>query len=412
MVQSDRALSVSELNEYVRKLLAYDGLLRNVEVTGEISGYKHHISGHRYFSLKDAGARVQCVMFRQYAMNLDFKPEDGQRVTVRAAASLFPRDGSFQLYVNDMRKSGIGDLYLKFEALKEKLARDGLFDPALKQPLPLFPRTLGIVTSPTGAAIRDMIRISRRRNPNVEILVAPCMVQGEGAAEEIAAAIRLLNMDARCDVLLVGRGGGSIEDLWAFNEECVARAIADSRIPVISCVGHETDFTISDFVADVRAATPSMAAEIAVPVVAELRRNLSISLKRVANALERGNQLRRAELARICASSVWKEPTKVLIENRRKQLNALLENCERIQKAKLEGAHRQLEKLGAKLEALNPTGVLERGYACINVGEKLVTSVKDIEPNMEISVRFYDGAAGARIMSVKNRSDFNNGEET
>ena len=209
-MQPDRALSVSELNEYVRRLLAGDALLRNVVVTGEISGYKHHISGHRYFSLKDAGARVQCVMFRQSAMGLQFQPQDGMRVRVQASASLFPRDGSYQLYVNSMQKEGVGDLYQRFEALKRKLTAEGLFDPAIKRELPLMPRCIGIATSRTGAALRDMVRIARRRNPHVGIILAPCSVQGSEAVGEIVRALDRLNRDGRPDVILLGRGGGSI----------------------------------------------------------------------------------------------------------------------------------------------------------------------------------------------------------
>ena len=401
MIQQEHSLSVSELNEYVRRLLAGDALLRNVEVTGEISGYKHHISGHRYFSLKDAGARVQCVMFRQNAIGLDFKPEDGMRVTVRASASLYPRDGSYQLYVNQMRKSGVGDLYLKFEALKEKLAREGLFDPAIKQDLPMMPRYIGIATSRTGAALRDMVRIARRRNSNVGIIIAPCAVQGADAAGEIVEAIRALNADGRPEVILVGRGGGSIEDLWAFNEEIVARAIAVSRIPVISCVGHETDFTIADFVADVRAATPSMAAEIAVPVAAELRRSMNISLKRVASALSQGNQLRRAQLARICTSALLKNPAESLIESRRKQLNSLYEECCSAQLQRRQTARVRLEKACAKLEALNPAGVLERGYACVLGEHGVISLAGELTEDMRVRIRFRDGRADAQILKTE-----------
>ena len=401
MIQQEHSLSVSELNDYVRRLLAGDALLRNVEVTGEISGYKHHISGHRYFSLKDSGARVQCVMFRQNAMGLDFKPEDGMRVTVRASASLYPRDGSYQLYVNQMCKSGVGDLYLKFEALKEKLAREGLFDPAIKQDLPMMPRYIGIATSRTGAALRDMVRIARRRNSNVGIIIAPCAVQGADAAGEIVEAIRALNADGRPEVILVGRGGGSIEDLWAFNEEIVARAIAASEIPVISCVGHETDFTIADFVADVRAATPSMAAEIAVPVAAELRRSMNISLKRVASALSQGNQLRRAQLARICTSALLKNPAEALIESRRKQLNTLYEECCSAQLQRRQTARVRLEKACAKLEALNPAGVLERGYACVLGEHGVISSAGELTEDMRVRIRFRDGRADAQILKTE-----------
>lgn len=401
MIPSEKALSVSELNEYVRRLLAGDPLLRNVEVTGEISGYKHHISGHRYFSLKDADARVQCVMFRQSAMGLDFRPEDGQRVTVRASASLFSRDGSYQLYVNEMRKNGVGDLYLKFEALKEKLAKEGLFDPAIKRPIPMLPSCIGIATSRTGAALRDMVRIARRRNPNVDIIIAPCSVQGADAAGEIVEALRMLEQDGRPDVILVGRGGGSIEDLWAFNEEIVARAIAACDIPVISCVGHETDFTISDFVADVRAATPSMAAEIAVPVAAELRRQLNVNLKRVASALWQGNQLRWAKLERIAASEVFSSPARLMIEKRREQLALLNQNCDSAQRRRMEFAHMRLEKLAAKLEALDPASVLERGYACVSVGKSMISSAAELSADMQISIRFRDGTADATIVQTK-----------
>ena len=219
MQQGTAALSVTELNEYARKLLAGDPLLRSLEVTGEISGYKRHYSGHRYFALKDEGARVQCVLFRQQAMALTFEPEDGMRVTVRASASIYPATGSFQLYVNAMRQAGQGDLYARFERLKQKLLAEGLFDPARKREIPAMPRVIGVVTSKTGAAIRDIIHVARRRNPNVGIIVSPCAVQGEGAAADIVRAIERLNQNGECDVLLVGRGGGSIEDLWAFNEE-------------------------------------------------------------------------------------------------------------------------------------------------------------------------------------------------
>ena len=397
----DRALSVSELNEYVRKLLAGDVLLRSVEVTGEISGYKHHISGHRYFSLKDAGARVQCVMFRQNAMGLDFQPQDGMRVRVHASASLFPRDGSYQLYINSMVKSGVGDLYLKFEALKEKLSREGLFDPAIKREIPMMPRCIGIATSRTGAAIQDMIRIARRRNPNVSIIVAPCAVQGAEAAGEIVHAIELLNRDGRAEVILAGRGGGSIEDLWAFNEEAVARAIAASGIPVISCVGHETDFTIADFVADVRAATPSMAAELAVPVVSQLRSGLNVTMQRVAVGLRQGNLLRRSELRRIASSPLFRNPRGTLIEDRRELLDACFMRCEAAQQDRLKNLRTRLERMNIKLDALNPSGVLERGYACVSAGEHILSSVSELKMDETVNIRFRDGVASAEIRTIE-----------
>lgn len=401
MIFEDRSLSVSELNEYVRRLLAGDVLLRSVEVCGEISGYKHHVSGHRYFSLKDAGARVQCVMFRQNAMGLDFQPKDGMRVRVRASASLFPRDGSFQLYVNSMRESGVGDLFLKFEQLKERLSKEGLFDPAIKREIPMTPKYIGIATSQTGAALRDMIRIARRRNPKIGVIIASCAVQGADAAGEIVKAIRRLNADGRADVLLVGRGGGSIEDLWAFNEEIVARAIAESEIPVISCVGHETDFTIADFAADVRAATPSMAAEIAVPVLADLRASLNTNVMRVAFGLKQGMRLRRAELARVASAAVFKNPREYMIADRREALEASAERCRTAQEDRMHNQRVRLDRIAVKLDALNPASVLDRGYACISSENQILHSAAELSAGMRVKIHFRDGEARADILDTK-----------
>jgi len=398
MIQPENALSVSELNEYVRRLLAGDPLLRDLEVTGEISGYKHHVSGHRYFFLKDATARVQCVMFRQNAMGLDFQPKDGMRVRIRAAASLFPRDGSYQLYVSSMQKAGVGDLYLKFEELKQKLQKEGLFDPAIKREIPTMPRCIGVATSQTGAALRDIIRVARRRNPNLDIIVSPCAVQGTDAAGEIVRAIERLNCDGRAEVILCGRGGGSIEDLWAFNEEIVARAIAASRIPVISCVGHEIDFTIADFVADVRAATPSMAAEIAVPVTAELRRSLDVRMSQLRAALINGNRVRRAELNRICAASVFKNPSAMIIDARRTQLKTLTERSAAAGTEILRIRRMKLERIGAGLNAMNPDSVLERGYAYVSKGRKIVSSATQAAAANQLRIHFRDGIIAVRTL--------------
>ncbi len=397
---SRSALSVSELNEYVRRLLAGDVLLRSLEVTGEISGYKRHVSGHRYFTLKDANARVQCVMFRQNAYGLDFEPRDGMQVRLRAQASLFPRDGSYQLYVSSIEKQGIGDLYRRFEELKEKLAKEGLFDPALKREIPYFPRYIGIATSQTGAALRDMVRIARRRNPNVGIIFAPCSVQGVDAAAEIVRAIELLNKDGSAEVLLVGRGGGSIEDLWAFNEEIVARAIAASEIPVISCVGHETDFSISDFVADVRAATPSMAAEIAVPVSAEMKVRLNDTMNRVKNALLQGNRVRRSELMRICGAGPLAYPGRYFIDDRRASIDRLFGRMRVAGEKQRSMMRSRLEKAAAKLEALNPGGVLDRGYAYVSVEKTVVGSARALESGAKARVHFRDGHADVNVIKT------------
>lgn len=406
-----QALTVSELNEYARKLLAGDPLLRNLDVTGEISGYKHHYSGHRYFTLKDRDARVQCVMFRQNAMGLDFQPADGMKVTVTASASIFVRDGSYQLYVAEMRKSGLGDLYARFEQLKAKLAAEGLFDPARKREIPVFPKKIGIVTSETGAAIRDMIRVARRRNPNIGILVAPCAVQGPTAAGEIVKAIRRLNVNAECDVLLVGRGGGSIEDLWAFNEEIVARAIAASRIPVISCVGHEIDFTIADFVADLRAPTPSAAAELAVPVLSELQDSLDELQMRLKQALKKGQQVRRMQLAAATSSPMFSAPVQTLIAPRRRELNLCFERFERGYRVCRDRAENRLKMAEGMLRTLNPESVVERGYAIVSSEDKIVTHISSIVPGMHLNLKLSGGSAKVLAESIEPREDYGK-EET
>lgn len=400
MLNNAVALSVSELNEYARKLLAGDPLLRNVEVTGEISGYKHHYSGHRYFSLKDDGARVQCVMFRQQAMHLDFQPADGMQVTVRASASIFPRDGSYQLYVNDMRKAGKGDLYAQFERLKQKLMAEGLFDPARKREIPAMPRIIGIATSETGAAIRDIIRIARRRNPNVGILVAPCAVQGASAAGEIVRAIERLNQDDRCDVLLVGRGGGSIEDLWAFNEECVARAIAASHIPVISCVGHEIDFTIADFVADLRAPTPSAAAELAVPVLTDLQADLNAVIHRLVGALVHGQQMRRLQFERICNAVLFRKPEQILLEPGKLRLEQLKIRMASAMPTLMDRKRNRLNILETALRTLNPTAVLDRGYAIVMHGGSVIRRAEALEPGDQVHIRLASGALEADVTAA------------
>jgi len=396
-----RSLTVSELNEYARRLLAGDPLLRNLEVSGEISGYKHHYSGHRYFTLKDSSARVQCVMFRQEGLSLDFEPADGMKVTLRASASIFVRDGSYQLYVSSMRKSGLGDLYVRFEQLKSKLMAEGLFDAGRKREIPMFPKKIGLVTSETGAAVRDMIRVARRRNPNVGIILAPCAVQGAAAVPEIVRAIRRLNENAECDVLLVGRGGGSIEDLWAFNEEAVARAIAGSRIPVISCVGHEVDFTIADFVADLRAPTPSAAAELAVPVLKDLQDALESMRARLANALASGQRIRRAELDRLSKSAVLTSPERVILTPSQEELNAVAQRAHIALKRRHEIAQNRLQLCSGLLRSLNPSSVVDRGYAIVSQGGRIVAQASAMKPDSEFMLRMADGTVRSLAIQIE-----------
>lgn len=397
------ALSVSELNEYARKLLAGDPLLRSLEVSGEISGYKHHYSGHRYFSLKDEKARVQCVMFRQHALGLDFQPADGMRVTVRASASIYPQNGSFQLYVTAMRKAGQGELYIRFEKLKQKLMAEGLFDPARKREIPTLPKVIGVVTSRTGAAIRDIIHVARRRNPNVGIVVSPCLVQGPGAAADIVRAMDRLNRAKACDVMLVGRGGGSIEDLWAFNEEVVARAIAASPIPVVSCVGHEVDFTISDFVADLRAPTPSAAAELTIPRLDQLKADMDGMVARLAGALRSGQRVRRLALERLTASTVLTSPGRTLIEPRLNQLEAIERRLCMVMPARLERCRHRLDALSASLRALDPASVMDRGYAVVRQEGHIVPRATLANGELPLRVCFSDGELLADITAIESK---------
>ena len=395
------ALSVTELNEYVRRKLAGDAVLRAVAVRGEISGFKRYASGHCYFALKDETSRVQCVLWRQQAASLTFRPEDGMRVTARGAASLYVESGSYQLYVNSLRPEGAGDLYLRFEALKKKLMQEGLFDPARKQPIPLLPKMIGVATSRSGAVIRDIIRVSRRRDPNVGVLLVPCAVQGAGAAQEIVEAIRRLNEDGRPDVILVGRGGGSMEDLWPFNEEIVARAIAASRIPVISCVGHETDFTIADFAADARASTPSNAAEMAVPVVAELKQSVEAEARALTAALLRAQQLRHARLQALAGSAALSMPRRMMIERRETALQALAARLPLALTRRRDALERRLSLASRSLAALDPEGVVKRGYAVVFKDGKCVPEARALRAGDAIELHMRGGNVGAEVTDGK-----------
>ena len=399
------ALTVSELNEYARRLISGDPLLRSLDVTGEISGYKHHSSNHRYFSLKDESARVQCVMFRQDASLLDFEPADGMRVTVQASASIFQRDGAFQLYVKHMKKAGQGEQFVRFEKLKQKLLAEGLFDPARKREIPPMPRVIGVVTSQTGAGLRDIIHVARRRNPNIGIVVSHCTVQGPGAAAEIVRAIERINRRGGCDVLLVGRGGGPAEELWAFNEEIVARAIAASRIPVVSCVGHEIDFTIADFVADMRAPTPSAAAEMTVPEVRRLRQALDGMLVRFVAAMQSAGRLRRLSLEKLCASPALAQPAQALIAPRRAALGQYEKRIATAMTMSLERRRHRLNAIDASLRALNPEGVLERGYAIVRQGGRIVGSVDGVDSEAPLRVRLADGELAAQVTQIIPKSE-------
>ena len=395
--------SVSELNAYVGGLLGADPHLRDLTVRGEISGFKRHSSGHLYFSLKDERALVRCVMFKGQAMQLDFRPEDGMQVCISGYAALYARDGSFQVYAQSMAREGAGALYARFLALKEQLEREGYFDASHKKPIPFLPRCVGVVTSGTGAAIQDVLQIIGRRFPKMPICLCPVKVQGEGAAGEIAAGIRAMNRARTAVVLIVGRGGGSIEDLWAFNEPEVARAIWESEIPVISAVGHETDFTIADFVADLRAPTPSAAAELAVPSYADCAETLAVLDGRLRRSLVAGLRSRRDRL-HLLQNIAGFHMAAQRVSDGRFELDALRERLCRGAERTLLAKRQRLERLHGALAALNPDAVLQRGYAmiCDEAGHVL-SSVADVQLQEQIAVRLSDGRLTATVNNIEKK---------
>ena len=384
-------ISVTALNQYVKGLLDRDRLLSQVLVRSEISNYKVYPSGHHYFSLKDAESSIRCVMFRREAASLRFRPENGMKVVVSGRVSVFPRDGVYQLYCNHMMPDGVGELAFAFERLKERLHREGLVAPARKKPLPAYPHTLALVTSPAGAAVRDMIRILGARWPMAKVLVVPVRVQGEGAAQEIVQALDLVNACRMAEVIITGRGGGSMEDLWAFNEETVARAIARSEIPVISAVGHEPDVTIADFVADLRASTPSNGAERAVPHQGEVRDTLAHWDARLQRAMDQTLQRRREQLDRARSSPFLQSPLRSIQEKRLLldyQQQRLVHGMERQVQASRERAGR----LAAALEALSPLRVLGRGYSIAQKEDGTVlSSIEQVTAGEGLSLRLADG---------------------
>lgn len=393
-------LTVGQLNAYVKSLLDGDGRLSNVFICAEISNFTNHYrTGHFYFSLKDEGALIRAVMFRSSAQRLKFLPQDGMRVIVRGRVSLYERDGQYQLYVDDMQPDGMGALNLAFEQLKEKLAQEGLFAPERKKPLPRYPMRVGVVTSPTGAAVRDIVNVLSRRFPLAQIILQPVQVQGEEAPEQITKAILQLNQKKAADVLIVGRGGGSIEELWAFNNEGVARAVAASEIPVISAVGHETDYTICDFAADLRAPTPSAAAELCVPdAQAEIER--IAMLRRSAGQLTRRRlEEEQQRLDNLLVRARLQEPSR-LMEARRQGLDTLEK---RLCKAASELLLRQKSRiapLAGKLDALSPLKVLSRGYAIVYEKDHPVRSVAEIAAGDQLRVRWSDGGALCAVLET------------
>ena len=397
MNYEDMAISVSELNSYIKNKIADDEYLNNVLIKGEISNFKNHYTGHMYFTLKDENSLIKCIMFKSYAQKLDFMPKDGMKVFVLGGVSVFERDGVYQIYVKAMQEDGVGILYKKYEELKQRLDEEGYFDESHKQKIPLMPKVIGVLTSQTGSVIRDIINVSTRRNPNVQIRLYPVPVQGEGAAEKIADGIRVMNENNLADVLILARGGGSLEDLWPFNEEIVAHAIYNSKLPIISAVGHETDFSISDFVADLRAPTPSAAAELAVPDIYEIKQKINVYQNRLRMSLVKKVEIMKLRYEKCMNSRVFKEPTRNINDNYLR-IDSYIKRLENTIKIKQKEEKTKYIELISKLDALSPLKTLTRGYAIVETDHKIIKSSTQLNTGDKIKLRFSDGQKNAEIL--------------
>ena len=397
MKYAEMAISVTDLNKYIKDKIADDEYLNNVLIKGEISNFKHHYAGHMYFTLKDENSLIKCIMFKSYAQKLMFEPKDGTKVFVFGTVSVFERDGIYQIYVKAMEEDGVGDLYTKYQKLKKELEEKGLFDIENKKKIPLMPKVIGVLTSQTGSVIRDIINVSTRRNPNVYIRLLPVPVQGEGAAEKIAKGIEYMNENNLADVLILARGGGSLEDLWPFNEEIVAYSIYNSKIPIISAVGHETDFSISDFVADLRAPTPSAAAELAVPDIYELKQKINTYQNRLKISLTKKVEIMKLRYEKCMSSFVFKEPTRRINENYIK-LDSYIKQLENLINTKSEKEKNRYVELVAKLDTLSPLKTLMRGYSITEKEGKIVKSIVELKKDDNIDIRLTDGKIQAKII--------------
>ncbi len=397
MRYEDMAISVTELNSYIKNKIADDEYLNNVLIKGEISNFKNHYTGHMYFTLKDENSLIKCVMFKTYAQKLDFMPKDGMKVFVLGGVSVFERDGVYQIYVKAMQEDGVGVLYKKYEELKQRLEQEGYFAEEHKKAIPQMPKIIGVLTSQTGSVIRDIINVSTRRNPNVNIRLYPVPVQGEGAAEKIADGIKFMNKNQLADVLILARGGGSLEDLWPFNEEIVAHAIYNSEIPVISAVGHETDFSISDFVADLRAPTPSAAAELAVPDVYEVKQKINSYQNRLRLSLVKKVEIMKLRYEKCMSSRVFKEPLRNINDNYLK-VDTYIKKLENIIKTKQKEEKTKYVELVAKLDTLSPLKTLTRGYSLVEKNNNIIKSAKDVNTGDKIDLKFSDGTKQAEIL--------------
>ena len=390
------ALSVSELNEYIKRLFDSDRTLNAVSVKGEISNFINHRSGHLYFSLKDADGQIRAVMFRSSAQKLKFIPENGMRVVLHGSVSVYQRDGSYQIYANSMEPDGIGALYLAYEQLKEKLFSEGLFSEEHKMPIPEFPERVGVITSPTGAAVRDIINVAGRRFPLAKIYLYPSLVQGDGAADNLVEALDYFEKSKLADVIIIGRGGGSIEDLWAFNSEILARKIFSLTTPIISAVGHETDFTICDFVSDMRAPTPSAAAEIAVPDIREITLRVDAASERLCLALTSVAARKRERLTSLVGREVLRNPFALIDKLHEDLEQAFSEVCDAAIR-NFDEKKSVLTLRSEKLNALSPLSVISRGYSITEKSGRVVKCKGDVSVGDLLNVRLSDGALTARV---------------
>ena len=394
-------ITVSQLNNYIKRCFDSNQNFQRLYIKGEISNFKRHSSGHLYLTLKDEGSVLRAVMFRAAASSLRFNASNGMKVIACGRVAVFERDGQYQLYIESMMPDGVGELYLAYEQLKEKLEKEGLFDESHKKPIPKYPAKIGVITSPTGAAVRDILNVLKRRYALADIYIYPALVQGIGAAKTIADGIEFFNREKKADVLIVGRGGGSIEDLWAFNEEEVAYAIYNSEIPVISAVGHETDFTIADFVADLRAPTPSAGAELSAPSQTDVRQSLIMQKSKLAVCLTNLYKLKAQQLERIQKSRVFTD-YRIIFDDKRLYLDMLSKSLVDLYAKKVEKSKTELLKYLSKLEALNPASVLKRGFASVKGADgKIVKDAKSLKNGDLIDVTFADGTANCEVKSVK-----------
>ena len=401
--RNDTAMTVSELNAFIKSIFDSNRLLSSVSVRGEISNFINHRSGHLYFSIKDEEGQLRAVMFKSYAMRLKFIPENGMKVTLHGSVTVYPRDGSYQMYVTSMQPDGIGGLYLAYEQLKEKLASEGLFDESNKKSIPQFPEKIGIVTSPTGAAVRDVINVISRRYPLADIYLYPALVQGDGAEATLIDGIDYFDRSGLVDTIIIGRGGGSIEDLWAFNSEPLARRIHACTVPVISAVGHETDFTICDFVADMRAPTPSAAAELSVPDIRDIMITVDNLADRADRALVSDVTRRKERLEAILSRPVISSPEEI-VSPLYDRVNSLAKDLGIAYSRSLDIKKSKLGICLGKLEALNPISVLARGYAAVESQKRVIASVNNVKPGDDILIHMVDGTINAVAKKITGTS--------